>query len=129
MHLDDTFRRNYTRPRKNPDAVSEFILEYFDHKHIPNVVESTTGLVIIDGLFLFRTDLLKLYDFTIRLELPEEHVFERARKRDMSEFKSWGNFALHYISQAIAAQRIYSSLCQPSEVADLTIFLQDSEGT
>jgi len=126
VHLDETFVREVTRPRRNPDAVSEFLMEFFSYEDLPKSLRSFGGLVFLDGMFLLRPSLLNLYDMTIRLELDEQAVFERAMLRDLAEFATWGDCALHYVSQALAAQRLYRWFCQPNVVADLTIYLGDN---
>lgn len=123
IHVDDQIVQPATRPRKNPDAVSEFIIDYFNYDGLKNQISGTDGIVIIEGLFLLRAWFLEQYDFTIRLELSEEQVFFRAARRDRESYASWGDFALHYVSQSIASQRVYRELCAPDETADLVIRL------
>jgi uridine kinase len=125
FRLDDTFAASAVRPRRNPGAVSEFLLEFFDHAAIERAISSARRILIIEGMFLLRPSLIKKYDFSIRLELDEKSVFERAYSRDLLKFENWGDFALHYVSQSLAAQRLYRSLCEPTLVADLVIELSD----
>ncbi len=126
-HLDDTFERIVRRPRRNPDAVSEFVLEFFSYERISEIIGETSGLRIFEGMFLLRPNLLPMFDFKIRLELDEQSVFDRAITRDRADFENWGDLALHYIGQTLPAQRLYRWFCQPSSVADLTIFLSDNQ--
>ena len=126
IHLDDTFKTNVLRPRPNPDAVSEFLLDFFFHNNLKESLEKSNGLVILEGMFLLQPWLLELYDLKIRLDLDERSVFERATDRDLDKFGNWGDFALHYISQALASQRLYRSLCKPNRFADIVINLNVS---
>lgn len=125
IHLDDTFEPTVRRPRSNPDPVSEFLLDYFRHDTIDGFLHNSTGLRIVEGMFLLRPQLMKLYDFRIRLELDEAYVFQRAMARDKTKFDSPGDLILHYACQALPAQRLYRWFCQPHVVADLTITLSD----
>ncbi len=127
LHLDDSFVTNVMRPRRNPDAVSEFLLDFFSHDTLKEKLEESRGLVFLEGMFLLQPWLLNLYDLTIRLELDERSVFERATDRDLDKFCNWGDFALHYVSQTLAAQRLYLSLCQPNKISDILIDLNMSE--
>lgn len=126
IRLDDFFVANVKRPRPNPDAVSEFLLDYFPCDELIEILKTSHGLVFLEGMFVLRPCLLNLYDLKIRLELDERSVFERAAHRDLKQFCNWGDFALHYVCQALAAQRIYRSLCQPNSVADIVIALNDT---
>jgi uridine kinase len=127
IHLDETFETKIARPRRNPDAVSEFLLDFFSYDTLIEKILNTNGLVFIEGMFLLQPWLLNHYDLIIRLELDERSVFERATVRDLDQFTNWGDFALHYISQALAAQRLYRLICQPNMVADILIDLNMSE--
>lgn len=122
-HIDDTYTKNVVRPRSNTQAVSEFILEFFTYDHLSSIVDKNVNVLIIEGLFLLRPQLIRLFDYSIRLELSEKDVFERALLRDIADFESWGDFADHYISQTIAAQRLYRWFCNPSMHADQTVNL------
>ncbi len=127
VHLDDSFESNITRPRRNPDAVSEFLLDFFSHDTLRETLGKFKGLIILEGMFLLQPWLLDLYDLKIRIELDERSVFEQATHRDLHQFRNWGDFALHYVSQALAAQRLYFSLCQPNKIADILINLNTIE--
>lgn len=125
VHLDESFVPQVTRPRRNPDAVSEFIMEFFSYEYLERTLSERHGLVFVEGMFLLRVPLLNLYDLKLRLELDEHAVFSRAMLRDLDSFPSWGDFALHYVSQALASQRLYRWFCQPHIAADVTIHLSD----
>jgi uridine kinase len=121
VHLDATFEDTARRPRGNPDAVSEFLLDFFHHDGLKVIArEATEQLIVIEGMFLLRAGLLDLYDISIRLELDERTSFERAYVRDLDTFACWGDFALHHVTQCLAAQRVYRSLCSPESHASFT---------
>jgi uridine kinase len=119
-HLDDTFRGVASLPRTNPDAVCEFLLDFFDHDATHSFLTGDEQLLIIEGMFLLRVGLCQLYDISVRLEIDERVSFERAYARDGAKFASWGDFAVHHVTQCLPAQRVYRELCAPHISASLT---------
>jgi uridine kinase len=78
-------------------------------------------IVIVEGLFLLRPELMRLFDFVIRLNIPNQEVIKRALSRDVGVFGNAEYVLRGYNLQSLPAQDYYIKLCQPNKKADIVI--------
>lgn len=78
-------------------------------------------ILIAEGSFAFRKELVEYWDFRIFLSTPEEVCLERASIRDAQLFGSREEAARITKSRYIAAYRIYCAEENPKERADMAI--------
>ena len=76
------------------------------------------SIVIFEGVFLFRSDLLPFLDYRILVDIP----FEESKKRAVLRAPHLTEDDLaSYDRKYIPAQKQYFETCQPHKVADLVI--------
>ena len=67
------------------------------------------AIVIIDGVFLYKQDLVQYWDLKILLETDDAVVIERGARRDTERLGSYEVARQKYIDRYIASQTIYYS--------------------
>jgi uridine kinase len=82
---------------------------------------NTDDIVIVEGLFLLRPELKDMFDFKIRLNIPDSEVIERALLRDVGVFGGMDYVLQGYKLQSLPAQEHYTQICQPNKNADIVI--------
>lgn len=98
------------RPKAH-DLVSDAILE-------PDTQSAPTGaLLILDGLFLHRDELVDVWDLSIFLDVPFEVTAARMADRDGTSPDPWHPSMTRYVD----AQKLYFSRCEPRVRADVLI--------
>ncbi len=76
-------------------------------------------IVVFEGVFLFRKELLPYIDFKIFIEIPLEESKNRAKERDVPIYGV--EVLKKYDEKYIPAQKKYLEECPPSKVADIII--------
>ncbi|HEU5349090.1 MAG TPA: hypothetical protein VFU63_10815 [Ktedonobacterales bacterium] len=87
----------------------------------PEEVAPGDAVLILDGVFLLRAELDKLWDYRIFVELPFEAALQRARQRDTALFGSEEAVRERYAERYIPGQRIYFKAARPRERADAIV--------
>lgn len=87
----------------------------------PDKTASQDAVVIIDGVFLYRHDLVDYWDIKILLNTDDSIVIERGATRDQERIGSYEKARRKYIDRYIASQTIYFSEAKPEDVADIII--------
>lgn len=130
VHADDYLHAKDYREQRGEFSVEGFLLDYFDQEAIARgVLEPMTDasagvrpdLVILEGMFLYRPPLSAHFGYRIRMEIAEDHVLERALKRDVGVIGDEPWVREHYTRQCIPAQRIYRQEADPAGQADVVI--------
>jgi uridine kinase len=105
--------------------------EHADPTHHQNTikhnykVESSPSVVLVEGVFLFRAELVNYFDYRIFLRMPLETMLNRALDRDVPKF---GLKALvKYSRKYMPAQKKYLDEINPEMLADIIIDCQDWE--
>lgn len=80
-----------------------------------------SAIVIIDGVFLYKEELLPYWDIKILLETDDEVVIERGARRDAARLGSYEVAKQKYIERYIASQTIYYQEEAPEERADIIV--------
>ena len=83
------------------------------------------GLLIFDGVFLFRPELLEYWDIKIFIDISFEESLRRALRRDRYLFGKSQEIEKRYTRRYIPGQKLYLGLCHPKTMADIVIQNKD----
>lgn len=96
-------------------------VQRFDHRLDRSApVEAAVGeaaILVLDGIFLHRDELRRLWDFSVFLNVPFAQSFQRMAIRDGGDPDPEADSNRRYHR----GQLIYLDLCKPNERADLVI--------
>jgi uridine kinase len=86
---------------------------------VPHEVETapTTGVLLVDGIFLHRPELRPYWDYSIFLEVPFDVSVARLAGRDGSDPDPWSPRNHRYVE----GQRLYLRTCRPHDHATVVI--------
>jgi len=79
------------------------------------------AIVILDGVFLFKSDLVGYWDLKILLETDNDILIERGALRDTVRIGSYEEARKKYLDRYIASQTIYYDQENPTKSADIII--------
>jgi uridine kinase len=79
------------------------------------------AVLLFEGLFLHRPELLPYWDFTIFLRVDFDVTIERAVPRDENLFGSEAGVRERYAKRYIPGQQIYLDQVRPDRVADIVV--------
>lgn len=127
----DGFKNNVLKPLQ-PDESWECRTKIFDHatdskSHSPIKKATGDAIIIIDGVFLYKQDLVNYWDLKILLDTDDETVIERGARRDTERLGSYEVARQKYIDRYIASQTIYYNEESPEKRADIIIDNNDVE--
>ena len=102
-------------------AAYDFTVEQAVESEARSAVDDS--ILVFEGIFLFRPELLPYWDLKIFLDIRFETSLLRAtqRKRDQQLFGDVDDIAARYKKRYIPGQKIYFERCQPQEHADILI--------
>jgi uridine kinase len=89
--------------------------------HSPTYHSRPDSILIFDGVFLLRSELVGCWDFTVFLDVDFDMAMERASHRDQPLFGSAENVKERYWKRYVPGQRIYIKTCQPKAYADIIV--------
>lgn len=106
--------------------------EIFDFKTDKEVVlpleaAEIDSTLIMDGVFLFRPELINYWDLKIFLEADFKTTVSRATKRDGYYLGSEQEIVDKYNQRYIPGQQLYFQECRPQGVADIVVNNSDFE--
>ena len=78
-------------------------------------------ILIFDGVFLFRREILDYWDFKIFVDIDYEVSLKRALERDRNLFGSKEDIRLRYQRRYIPGQKLYLETEEPQMKADVII--------
>ncbi len=123
----------------NFDALKQFVLEplqpngshiyktkIFDQPTDSDMISDdkkadNSSIIVIDGVFLFKKDLVKYWNLKILLETNDEILIERGASRDAKRIGGYEDARKKYIDRYIASQTIYYNEEKPEEFANIII--------
>jgi uridine kinase len=88
---------------------------------IPIQVAEVDAILLFEGVFLLRSELMQYWDFTIFVEADFETTLARAEQRDAILFGSVEEVRKRYQQRYIPGQNLYYSECRPKELAHVVI--------
>lgn len=83
------------------------------------------AVLIVDGVFLLRPELVAHWDYRIFVEVPFAVALERALRRDLALFGSAQAVRVRYQQRYIPGQQLYLSEARPQERADAIVRNED----
>ncbi len=104
----------------------EYRIKIFDHatdaeSHSPIQTATKDAIIIVDGVFLYKQNLVNYWDLKILLDTDDETAIERGAQRDTERLGSYEVARQKYIDRYIASQTIYYNEESPQERADIII--------
>jgi uridine kinase len=82
---------------------------------------SAEGIIIAEGVFLFRPELQSFFDVKIFLKITEETVMQRVLERDLPLFGDEAGVRRSYEEKYFPAMRLYNKAVSPVALADIVI--------
>jgi len=79
------------------------------------------SVLLFDGIFLHRPELIDYWDFTVYLHVNFEISAERAVERDSEYLGGNENARLQYEQRYVPGQKLYLKACDPMRLADIVI--------
>jgi uridine kinase len=97
----------------------------FDHRtdSAVEVTEEvpTTAVLLFDGVFLLRNELVAEWDLRIYVHVPEEVTLSRAELRDRSLFGDHDAVRRRYEQRYLPGQALYRRTASPVQAADVVL--------
>lgn len=121
----DAFINNVLKPLQQTQSW-EYRTKVFDHatdsESVSPINKATRdAIIIIDGVFLYKQDIVDYWDLKILLDTDDETVIERGARRDAVRLGSYETARQKYIDRYIASQTIYYNEEFPEKRADIII--------
>jgi uridine kinase len=82
-------------------------------------------ILLFDGVFLFRPELLDFWDVKIFLDISFGESLRRALRRDRNLFQGSQEIEERYTRRYLPGQKLYWELCHPKALADLVVHNED----
>jgi uridine kinase len=109
-----------------PNGSRLYVSVIFDYRtdsevHIPAQLAEANAILLFDGVFLLRSELVEYWDFTIFVEAAFETTLARAEQRDASLFGNAEGVRERYEQRYIPGQELYFTEARPKERAKVVI--------
>ncbi|WP_297430102.1 hypothetical protein [Clostridium sp.] len=103
--------------------IDEYVLnaetDEFDKKLEISLDEQS--ILIAEGVFLYRNEFKKYYDYSILLQVGEDEQLKRATQRDFAKNGSIEVLMNKYLNRYIPAYHLYEELNNPLDFVDLIL--------
>lgn len=83
------------------------------------------AVLVVDGVFLLRPELVAHWDYRIFVEVPFAVALERALRRDLALFGSAEAVRARYQQRYIPGQQLYFAAARPQQRADAIVRNED----
>ena len=87
----------------------------------PVTTAPADAVLLFDGVFLLRAELIDRWDLRIFVSAPFEKTLDRARTRDQTPFRSATEVERRYRNRYIPSQQFYFDTARPTEHADIIV--------
>ncbi|MFD0971271.1 nucleoside/nucleotide kinase family protein [Plantactinospora endophytica] len=87
----------------------------------PPATASVHAVLLVDGVFLQRPELVDLWDLRIFVSASSERLVERARIRDLARLDSVAEVERRFRLRYLPAQELYFAESRPAERADIVV--------
>ena len=109
-----------------PGGSLEYVPVFFDFRtnglvHRKLELAEKNAVLMFDGVFLLRPELIRYWDFSISVQASFEVTLSRALRRDRELFGSDDAVRLRYQRRYVPGQRLYLEECLPKEKASVVI--------
>jgi uridine kinase len=78
-------------------------------------------VLLLDGVFLLRPELLDRWDLRILVSAAFERILDRARIRDLARLGSAAEVDRRFRTRYIPAQELYFATARPADHADIIV--------
>ena len=111
-------------------GINEITPKKFDYKNNQEIDQTkiiipSNAIVIFEGIFILRKELMKFWDISIFLEITWEEMILRAIKRDLEYFESEEILRDKYRRRYMPGQKIYLSQEKPDIKSNVLIDFND----
>ena len=115
-----------------PGGSRQYVSSVFDYRadtevKIPIQVAEANAVLLFDGVFLLRSELLEYWDYTIFVEAAFEVTLARAEQRDAGLFDNAEEIRRRYEQRYIPGQKLYFDECRPKERAKVVVDNNDPQ--
>ncbi len=115
-----------------PDENLKYKISVFDFRtdsetHSPAQTAQKNSILLFDGVFLLRQELLEHWDYKIFVDVDFEESLRRAILRDKELFGSESSARKRYLKRYIPGQKIYLKTVNPKTLADVVVKNNDTE--
>jgi uridine kinase len=115
-----------------PGGSLKFRRRIFDYRTdqpvaAPAEVASASAVLVFDGVFLLRRELIDSWDFSVFLAVPFAETQRRAAVRDMALFDNVDAARHRYAVRYVPGQQLYFDLARPQQKADVVIDNEDPQ--
>ena len=124
---DAFLRPQRERYRRGRDSAEGYYEDSFDHAAFRASIMEADGLVLADGVFLFREELDDLWSFRVFVEISEEESLRRGARRDRLLHTSRQAAEHLYRARYLPAQRMYQAHVRPRDRADVVVVNENPE--
>jgi len=91
----------------------------------PVTTARTDAVLLFDGVFLLRPELIDRWDLRIFVSAAFERTLDRARTRDQTALRSAAEVERRYRSRYIPSQQFYFDTARPADHADIIVHNDD----
>lgn len=132
-YYEDSFNYDYVinnvlRPIKNNVSVFSFKeFNHFEDDYIDQIEVNLdeTPIIIFEGVFMHRTELLEYIDYSVFLDVSFEEMLKRASVRDLKHFNNLEDLINTYNKRYMGGQKIYLTKEVPTLIANIVINNED----
>jgi uridine kinase len=115
-----------------PGGSRRYVSAVFDYRadadvQSPPQVAEANAILLFDGVFLLRPELVEYWDYTIFVEAAFEVTLARAAQRDAVSFGSVEEVRRRYEQRYIPGQQLYYQECRPQKHATVVIDNNDPQ--
>jgi uridine kinase len=118
---DAFLRRREERYRRGRESPEGYYGDAIDHAAFRSSIAEAAGLVIVDGVFLFRPELDDLWSFRVFVEISEGESLRRGVQRDGALHPSREVAEHLYRVRYLPAQKTYQARVRPRDRADVVL--------
>src|ERR1700744_475409 len=87
----------------------------------PATTAPADAVLLLDGVFLLRPELIDRWDLSIFVSAPFEQILDRARIRDLALLGSTPAVERRFRTRYIPAQKLYFAAARPADHADIIV--------
>jgi uridine kinase len=109
-----------------PNGSGRYRSAAFDYRtdsevEVPVRMAEVNAVLLFDGVFLLRSELMEYWDFTIFVEADFEATLARAEQRDATLFGSVEEVRRRYEQRYIPGQKLYYAESSPKDRANVVV--------
>ena len=121
ISADEFLRPPVERYRRGRSSAEGYYDDSFDHDRLRGAVLAERGVVLVDGIFLYRPELNDLWDFRIFVHVELEESIRRGAERDAALLGSRADAERLYRTRYAPGQQIYLRTVRPWALADIAV--------